>query len=209
MVVEIDEPGFAGCSERDRRAGAVLAEVVAADAGAGVEAAGEEGAQRGEVAGAERLVEACLTVATTIKGGDTGLDAEAEGVVAVAVGEVVDGVDEIVGVGGGGAGEAATGDFFLIHRERVSVLIVLFVAIVGAGNGAEGGVPKGECRIVDDRSTPAGGLIAVGGEGGGVGEEELFEARIRNRGVGRGGMGEHTVDVDEDGAGIHAQGAGR
>ena len=150
LVVEIDEPGFAGGSERDRRAGAVLAEVVAADAGAGVEASAEEGAQRGEVAGAERLVEACLAGTTTVKGGDTGLDAKAEGVVAVAVGEVVDGVDEIIGVGGGGAGEAATGDFLLIHRERVSVLIVLFVAIVGTGDGAERGVPKRKGRIVDD-----------------------------------------------------------
>ena len=189
----------------DRRAVAVLAEIIATDAGAGVQAAAEKGAERRQIAGAERLVEARLPGATAEEVGDARNEFEAQGFVAVAVGQVVDRVDDVVGEGGSGAGEAAARDLLLREREGEGVEVVLFVTITGARDRAEGGVPEGQLGIVNGGTPPARGLVAVVGERGRVGEEELLEARIGNRGVGDGGMGKNAVDVDEDGAGIHAE----
>ena len=207
-TLEVDELGAPDDRHGDRRAVAVLAEIIATDAGAGVQAAAEKGAERRQIAGAERLVEARLPGATAEEVGDAGNEFEAQGFVAVAVGQVVDRVDDVVGEGGSGAGEAAARDFLLREREGEGVEVVLFVTITGARDRAEGGVPEGQLGIVNGGTPPARGLVAVVGERGRVGEEELLEARIGNRGVGDGGMGKNAVDVDEDGAGIHAEGAG-
>ncbi len=205
---EIDHLHLARGGIGDVVAMTVLAEVVAAHSGGGVKTSFEEGIQGRERAGTKALVEAAIVAARAVPGRLTGRDPQAECLVTITIGEIVDGSNKVVGERGRGAGQPAANDLLTGEREVESVEVNLFAPVARARDEAERGIEEGQLAIVDPGAAPAVDVVAVGGEGGRVSDKKFLEARIGNGGARNGRMRQDAIDVDKHPARVHAESAG-
>ena len=155
----------------------------------------EVGAEDVDGAGGEALV--LVAVGARILAeelGDAGADVPAELLVAVAVAQVVDWVDEVVREVGGLTGVAAAGDLLAGQRVAEEFGVDFLVAVVGANDDALSDAP-GEDGVVDELGAPVEDVVAVG-----IIERHVNDIHLLVVGVGDGagavGVGEHGVDVD-------------
>src|SRR5687768_15360474 len=171
--------------------------MLAADADARVDAALEVSAENIGGARREALIELAVeggVVAEKVR--DAGARVPAERLVAVAVFQIMDRVDEIIGVERGRAGPATPRNLF--RRETVAEVrdIVIFLPVTRSEHNSLRDIPR-QLRIVHRLPAPVLDLVTVRPQIRQVTDVQFLEIRIRNR-ARTIRIGEDRIDVNAD-----------